>query len=201
MEVYSRAGRGATTGRRRPLELVDARTPRSKGRVRAKIINLTDRRAAARARPGRALFDVGPTVMPRELARSHASVDVVPVAEPLAAAFVMRRSRRARGDVHSAAACHARAAADREPEDFPDLLLQARSRQRTVRAPRWWPKVVHGEPCRFSDPARSRSPTAARTRHRSGDVKCKTRTIGVSKPRCATQSRATRTSSRAARRR
>jgi hypothetical protein len=46
------------------------------------------------------------------------------------------------------------AAADRGPADFPDLLLTPGVGPRTVQALAMVAEVVHGTPCRFSDPAR-----------------------------------------------
>jgi hypothetical protein len=46
------------------------------------------------------------------------------------------------------------AAADREPEDFSELLLTPGVGARTIRALAMVAEVVHGAPYRFSDPAR-----------------------------------------------
>jgi hypothetical protein len=45
-------------------------------------------------------------------------------------------------------------AADCEPKDFADLLLVPGVGARTVRALAMVAEVVHGAPCRFTDPAR-----------------------------------------------
>src|SRR5262249_22822142 len=45
------------------------------------------------------------------------------------------------------------AAAERGPADFPDLLLTPGVGARTVRALAMVAEVVHGAPCRFTDPA------------------------------------------------
>jgi uncharacterized protein len=63
--------------------------------------------------------------------------------EVLASDVVMRR-------LHGTLA----AAADRAPEDFPDLLLTPGVGARTVAALAMVAEVVHGTPCRFTDPAR-----------------------------------------------
>jgi uncharacterized protein len=46
------------------------------------------------------------------------------------------------------------AAADRAPQDFPELLLVPGVGARTVEALAHVAEIVHGAPCRFSDPAR-----------------------------------------------
>ena len=46
------------------------------------------------------------------------------------------------------------AAADRGPRDFPELLLVPGVGARTVRALAMVAEVIHGAPCRFTDPAR-----------------------------------------------
>ena len=46
------------------------------------------------------------------------------------------------------------AAADRGPKDFPDLLLTPGVGARTVLALAMVAEVMHGAPCRFTDPAR-----------------------------------------------
>jgi hypothetical protein len=46
------------------------------------------------------------------------------------------------------------AAAERGPKDFPELLLTPGVGARTVQALAMVAEVIHGAPCRFSDPAR-----------------------------------------------
>jgi hypothetical protein len=57
------------------------------------------------------------------------------------------------------------AAADRAPVDFPDLLLTPGVGARTVRALALVAEVVHGAPCRFSDPARFSLAHGGKDRH------------------------------------
>ena len=57
------------------------------------------------------------------------------------------------------------AAADRGPVDFPDLLLTPGVGARTVRALALVAEVVHGAPCRFSDPARFSLAHGGKDRH------------------------------------
>jgi hypothetical protein len=57
------------------------------------------------------------------------------------------------------------AAADRGPADFSDLLLTPGVGQRTVRALALVAEVVHGAPCRFTDPARFSLAHGGKDRH------------------------------------
>ncbi len=57
------------------------------------------------------------------------------------------------------------AAADRGPADFADLLLTPGVGPRTVRALAMVAEVVHGAPCRFSDPARFSFAHGGKDRH------------------------------------
>jgi hypothetical protein len=57
------------------------------------------------------------------------------------------------------------AAADRGPADYPDLLLTPGVGARTVQALAMVAEVVHGAPCRFSDPARFSFAHGGKDRH------------------------------------
>jgi hypothetical protein len=57
------------------------------------------------------------------------------------------------------------AAADRGPEDFAELLLVPGIGARTVRSLALVAEVVHGAPCRFSDPARFSLAHGGKDRH------------------------------------
>lgn len=57
------------------------------------------------------------------------------------------------------------AAADRGPTDFSELLLVPGVGARTVRALAMVAEVVHGAPCRFSDPARFSIAHGGKDRH------------------------------------
>jgi hypothetical protein len=57
------------------------------------------------------------------------------------------------------------AAAERGPADFADLLLTPGVGARTVRALAMVAEVVHGAPCRFSDPARFSFAHGGKDRH------------------------------------
>ena len=57
------------------------------------------------------------------------------------------------------------AAADRGPADFAELLLVPGVGARTVRALAMVAEVVHGAPCRFTDPARFSLAHGGKDRH------------------------------------
>ncbi len=128
------------------------------GPAQGRIVNLTDRRAA-RARTAQLdlLATLGPDGIARELAaldpRREAPADSD---QPHLPHLVMPRHHDVRaGDVvlrrlHGTLA----AAADRAPSDFADLLLVPGVGARTVEALAAVAEVVHGAPCRFTDPAR-----------------------------------------------
>jgi len=65
--------------------------------------------------------------------------------------------RRLRGSLAAAASCG--------PRDFPELLLVPGVGARTVRALALVAEVVHGAPCRFSDPARFSLAHGGKDRH------------------------------------
>src|SRR5262249_40439513 len=126
------------------------------GPHQGEIINLTDRRAA-RSRQNQLdlLSTIGPDGVARELAALDASAAPA-AAEPLPPHPAMPAHHDVRAsDVHLRR-LHATlaAAADRGPADFSALLLTPGVGQRTVRALALVAEVVHGSPCRFTDPAR-----------------------------------------------
>ena len=126
------------------------------GRGHGEIVNLADRRAAAsRTSQMKLLADLGPDGIAREMAllrRSAAQPDPEPLLPHLslpdhhdvrAGDIVIRR-------LHGALA----AAADAGPKDFTELLMVPGIGARTVLSLAMVAEVVHGAPCRFSDPAR-----------------------------------------------
>jgi hypothetical protein len=147
---------------------VDAPHAAIEGPQQGEIINLTDRRAAASRRNQVDLLStLGPDGVARELAALDAGADAAPVAEPLLPHLVMPAHHDVRAsDVHLRR-LHAAiaAAADRGPADFSDLLLTPGVGQRTVRALALVAEVVHGAPCRFTDPARFSFAHGGKDRH------------------------------------
>lgn len=138
---------------------LDAPHAAIEGRGQGEIVNLADRRAEASRRGQLGLLgDIGPDGIARELARLGPPVPTAAQEgpQPLLPHLVMpdRHEPRA-GDVvarrlHAALA----AAAERGPADFAELLLVPGVGARTVRSLALVAEVLHGAPCRFTDPAR-----------------------------------------------
>jgi hypothetical protein len=138
------------------------------GRQQGQIINLADRRAGqSRDCQIGLLAEVGPTGIARELARIDGKAVAPPATEPLLPHLVMPNHH----DVHAEDIVDRRlhaafaAAADRGPADFAELLLVPGVGMRTVRALALVAEVVHGAPCRFSDPARFSLAHGGKDRH------------------------------------
>jgi len=148
---------------------------------------LTDRRAeSSRRRQVELLASLGPDGIAREVSALGAgrAAPAVSPAEPLLPHLVMPAHHEVRAsDVH-VRRLHASlvAAADRGPTDFPALLLTPGVGQRTVRALALVAEVVHGTPCRFSDPARFSFAHGGKDRHPfPAPLKVYDQTIGVLK--------------------
>ncbi|QAY79123.1 DUF763 domain-containing protein [Sphingosinicella sp. BN140058] len=127
------------------------------GREQGTIVNLTDRRADASRRGQLALLaDLGPDGVVRELARLDPPAPRQPTAQPLLPHLVMPDHHDLRAEDVVARRLHGNlaAAAAQGPEDFAALLMVPGVGARTVRALAMVAEVVHGAPCRFSDPAR-----------------------------------------------
>jgi uncharacterized protein len=129
------------------------------------IVNLTDRRAEKSRSAQLDLLDrLGPDRIADEVARIEAPA---PPAQPLLPHLIMPAHhdvrakdvnlRRLRGNLA--------AAADRGPQDFSELLLTPGVGARTVRALAMVAEVVHGAPCRFTDPARFSLAHGGKDRH------------------------------------
>jgi len=137
------------------------------GANQGEIVNLTDHRADA-SRQGQLnlLRDLGPDRIVKELATLERGVPPPPE-QPLLPYLVMpahhdvRESdvvmRRLHGNIA--------AAADRGPADFSELLLVPGVGARTVRALALVAEVLHGAPCRFSDPGRFSLAHGGKDRH------------------------------------
>jgi uncharacterized protein len=148
---------------------VDAPHAAIEGAGQGVIVNLADRRVAA-SREGQLLMldDLGPDGIVRELARIEGTPPAA-TAQPQALLphLVLPGHHDVRPDdvierrLHAALA----AAADRGPRDFADLLLVPGIGARTVRALAMVAEVVHGAPCRFTDPARFSLAHGGKDRH------------------------------------
>jgi len=127
------------------------------GRARGEIVNLTDRRAAAsRSAQLELLQDLGAEAVAREWAVLQGAGEPAAPAQPALPHLVMPDRHEVRGGDVVARRLHGAlaAAAEQGPRDFADLLLTPGVGARTVRALAMVAEVVHGAPCRFSDPAR-----------------------------------------------
>jgi hypothetical protein len=140
------------------------------GEGQGQIVNLADRRAG-RSRDAQLsmLTEMGPDAIARELAALEGDLVQAsrPEAQPLLPHLVMPAHHEVRAEdviprrLHAAFA----AAADRGPKDFPELLLTPGVGARTVKALAMVAEVVHGTPCRFSDPARFSFAHGGKDRH------------------------------------
>ena len=139
------------------------------GESQGEIVNLTDRRAEASRRGQLTLLrDLGPDRIVSEVASlSGLEAPAPPPDAPFLPHLVMPAHHDVRPKdvlmrrLHGALA----AAAERGPQDFADLLLVPGVGARTVRSLAMVAEVVHGAPCRFSDPARFSLSLGGKDRH------------------------------------
>ncbi|MGY5777373.1 DUF763 domain-containing protein [Rhizobium sp. LEGMi135b] len=140
------------------------------GREQGEIVNLADRRAE-RSRNGQLdlLASLGPDKIIRELNVLEGKFPVISKqeAQPMLPYLVMPAHHDVRQEDVNMRRLHGNlaAAADRGPVDFEDLLLTPGVGARTVKALAMVAEVVHGAPCRFSDPARFSLAHGGKDRH------------------------------------
>jgi len=131
------------------------------------IVNLADHRAAQN-RLGQ--LDLLASLAPEQIAREFSALEGRPE-EPPAQAMLPHLVMPAHHDVRASDVhvkrLHANlaAAADRGPQDFPQLLLTPGVGARTVRALAMVAEVMHGAPSRFADPARFSLAHGGKDRH------------------------------------
>ena len=162
---------------------VDSPHAAIEGKRQSEIVNLADRRAAAsRSAQLELLADLGPDRLAREAAALERPAP--PEVEPLLPHLVMPDHHDVRGGdvvlrrLHGTLA----AAAEAGPKDFPELLLVPGVGARTVRSLAMVAEVIHGAPCRFSDPARFSLAHGGKDRHPFPvPLKVYDKTIGVLK--------------------
>ena len=141
------------------------------GIAQGKIINLADRRADTSRRAQLDLLTaLGPDKIAREfslLERDGRASPDANTAQPLLPHLIMPAHHDVRASDVIARRLHGTlaAAADRVPQDFPDLLLTPGVGARTVAALALVAEVVHGAPCRFADPARFSFAHGGKDRH------------------------------------
>jgi uncharacterized protein len=141
------------------------------GMGQGEIINLADRRAeASRCAQLDLLSSLGPDKITREYAALETDREQQakpPADQPLLPHLLMPAHHDVRSSDVIARRLHGNlaAAADRGPKDFPDLLLTPGVGARTVRALAMVAEVMHGTPCRFTDPARFSLAHGGKDRH------------------------------------
>ncbi|WP_327206371.1 DUF763 domain-containing protein [Rhizobium beringeri] len=140
------------------------------GRSQGEIVNLADRRAE-HSRRGQLdlLATLGPDRIIREAAallRAEAPAPE-PAEQPMLPHLIMPAHHDVRESDVNMRRLHGNlaAAADRGPADFAELLLVPGVGARTVKALAMVAEVVHGAPCRFSDPARFSIAHGGKDRH------------------------------------
>lgn len=146
---------------------VDAPHAAIEGRGQGMIVNLADRRAApSRERQLEVLATLGPDGIVREFARMQ-PIEPAAQVQGLLPHLVMPDHHDVRPENIVVRRLHGNlaAAADRAPVDFADLLLSPRVGARTVQALAMVAEVVHGTPCRFTDPARFSLAHGGKDRH------------------------------------
>ena len=134
------------------------------------IVNLTDRRAeASRVKQIDVLAELGPDGIERELMNlEKAPPPRMQSPEQLMLPHLVMPARhdvRPEDIVTRRLHANLAAAAECGPKDFVELLLTPNVGPRTVRALAQVAEIVHGAPCRFSDPARFSVAHGGKDRH------------------------------------
>ncbi|MBY3221671.1 DUF763 domain-containing protein [Rhizobium laguerreae] len=149
---------------------VDSPHAAIEGRSQGEIVNLADRRAE-RSRRGQ--LDLLATLGPDRIIREAAALlraeepEPEPAEQPMLPHLIMPAHHDVRESDVNMRRLHGNlaAAADRGPADFEELLLVPGVGARTVKALAMVAEVVHGAPCRFSDPARFSIAHGGKDRH------------------------------------
>nr|CAD6595587.1 hypothetical protein RTCK_00079 [Rhizobium sp. TCK] len=138
------------------------------GREQGRIVNLADRRAdASRMSQLDILARLGPDRIVSELVSLERRETPRDVPQPMLPHLFMPAHHDVREKDVNMKRLHGTlaAAADRGPTDFQQLLLTPGVGARTVNALAMVAEVVHGAPCRFSDPARFSLAHGGKDRH------------------------------------
>jgi hypothetical protein len=147
---------------------VDSPHAAIEGRGQGEIVNLADHRADA-SRKGQLdlLATLGPDRIVREVIAIDPSRKKKELAQPMLPHLVMPAHHDVREEDVNMRRLHGTlaAAADRGPQDFEQLLLTPGVGARTVSALAMVAEVMHGAPCRFSDPARFSLAHGGKDRH------------------------------------
>jgi hypothetical protein len=147
---------------------VDSPHSAIEGRGQGNIVNLADHRAESSRRSQLDLLGVlGPDKILREVIALEPAREEKNAAQPLLPHLIMPSHHDVREKDVDMKRLHGTlaAAADRGPKDFEDLLLIPGIGARTVNALAMVAEVVHGAPCRFSDPARFSLAHGGKDRH------------------------------------
>ena len=140
------------------------------GETQGEILNLTDLRAGASRT---AQIELLNTLGPERIAREVVSIERAgaPKPQPQPQMLLPHLSLPEHHDVRAGDVVMSRlqgnlaAAAERGPVDFTELLQTPGVGARTVRALALVAEVMHGAPCRFSDPARFAFAHGGKDRH------------------------------------
>ncbi|MBW9118116.1 DUF763 domain-containing protein [Rhizobium cauense] len=147
---------------------VDSPHAAVEGRQQGEIVNLADHRADA-SRKGQLdlLATLGPDRILREIVALEPARAKTKTVQPLLPHLIMPTHHDVRLEDINMKRLHGTlsAAADRGPKDFEGLLLTPGVGARTVNALAMVAEVVHGAPCRFSDPARFSLAHGGKDRH------------------------------------
>ena len=138
------------------------------GASQGRIVNLADRRAQpSRQAQLDLLATLGPDGVAREFSALANDKRAAVAEQPMLPHLVMpfHHDVRASDVIARRLSGNLAAAADRGPKDFPELLLTPGVGARTVRALAMVAEVVHGAPCRFTDPARFSLAHGGKDRH------------------------------------
>ncbi|MET0906523.1 MAG: DUF763 domain-containing protein [Tardiphaga sp.] len=148
---------------------VDSPHAAIEGRGQGDIVNLADHRAEA-SRHGQ--LDLLASLGPDRIVREVIAIDPgrqrkKDLSQPMLPHLIMPDHHDVRQEDVNMKRLHGTlaAAADRGPKDFEDLLLTPGVGARTVSALAMVAEVVHGAPCRFSDPARFSLAHGGKDRH------------------------------------
>lgn len=146
---------------------VDSPHAAIEGKRQGNIVNLADHRAG-RSRNGQ--LDLLASLGPDKIIREWAALQPAPatiVDQPSLPHLFMPAHHDVRETDVNMRRLHGTlaAAADRAPVDFENLLLTPGVGARTVEALAMVAEVVHGAPCRFSDPARFSFAHGGKDRH------------------------------------
>jgi len=148
---------------------VDAPHAAIEGGAQGEIVNLADHRAAgSRARQVEMLADLTPEAIAAEFARLEAPSAALSEPEQLCLPHLVMPAHhdvRPKDVIQRRLTGALAAAAEAGPRDFERLLEVPGVGVRTVRALALVAEVLHGAPCRFSDPARHAFAHGGKDRH------------------------------------